>query len=82
MWLYSPLGEGAVRNGVCGRHPREGSEMNEDELMDRLAEMLEEWQVDALVEIIRREPEWVAVGRDPMLGMLGEAPEEWTWNLN
>ena len=56
--------------------------MNEDELMDRLAEMLEEWQVDALVEIIRREPEWVAIGEDPMLGMLGEAPPEHTWRLN
>jgi hypothetical protein len=57
-------------------------EIPEDDLMERLLEMLGEWQVDALVEMIRKQPHWVAVGRDPVEGFVGEAPPERVWRLN
>jgi hypothetical protein len=60
--------------------------MEEDELMEVLGEMLEEWQVDVLIELIRRQPEWVAIGVDPVVGLVvglvGDAPPDWTWLLN
>ena len=61
--------------------------MTEDEFLDRIGEILyaelQEWQVDALIEVMRMaQPEWVAIGDDPMVGGVGEAPPVHTWRLN
>ena len=60
--------------------------MREDEFLQRIEENihdnLSEQVVDELIEIIRRQPAWVAVGKDPMVGGVGEAPPDWTWDLN
>ena len=60
--------------------------MTEEEFIiewaDAVGVMLMPWQVDMLIELIRKQPKWVVVGRDPMLGMMPEAPPVHTWRLN
>lgn len=60
--------------------------MNEEERtpewLDVLAVMLLPWQIDELIDAIREQPAWVAVGRDPMEGFVGEAPPVEVWRLN
>ena len=58
--------------------------MEEGELVEMLVGMMEDWQVDELIDFIRSRSDamWVVIGRDPMEGKVGEAPPDWTWNLN
>ena len=60
--------------------------MTDEDFLRRIEEIihnnLSEEAVDELVAIIWKMPEWVVIGADPMEGMVGEAPPDWTWNLN